>query len=178
MSRTSFLVDGFNLYHSLKKAETVLGGRGTRWLDLKALCVSYLQAMGTAARLESVHYFSALAFHMEQAKPGVTARHQTYIDCLTASGVIVELSKFKMKTSACRHCGRAIVRYEEKETDVAIGVRLLDRSRQGVKPTEYGPVTTASKYSMCCRSASSSSPEWTEFARNSCSTSSGTSPPG
>jgi uncharacterized LabA/DUF88 family protein len=63
---------------------------------------------------------------MESTKPGVTVRHQTYVDCLRGSGVSVELSKFKTKTGTCRHCGRDVIRHEEKETDVAIGVRLLD----------------------------------------------------
>lgn len=126
MSRVAFLVDGFNLYHSLKKAQTALKGQTTLWLDLRGLCGSYLQGISTSARLESVHYFSALAYHLEAAKPGVTARHQAYVECLKDSGVVVELAKFKRKSSTCRNCGHAIVRHEEKESDVAVGVRLLD----------------------------------------------------
>jgi len=40
MGRTAFLVDGFNLYHSLKDAQFALGGRSTRWLDLRSFCSS------------------------------------------------------------------------------------------------------------------------------------------
>lgn len=39
---------------------------------------------------------------------------------------MIEMSKFKRKEILCRKCGVLMVRYEEKETDVAIAVRLLD----------------------------------------------------
>jgi NYN domain-containing protein len=38
----------------------------------------------------------------------------------------VELSRFKEKTIRCPHCGKAIVRHEEKETDVAIAAKLIE----------------------------------------------------
>ena len=118
MGRTAFLVDGFNLYHSLKQAQLALKGQSTRWLDLCSLCASYLPHIGRTASLGPVHYFSALAWHLESANPGVTTRHGNYMECLRASGVTVELSKFKQKESACRECGARILRHEEKETDV------------------------------------------------------------
>jgi uncharacterized LabA/DUF88 family protein len=132
VSRIAFLVDGFNLYHSLKKARLALQSQSTLWLDLRALCASYLPHIGRTASLEAVHYFSALAWHLESVKPGVTIRHQVYIECLRASGVTVELSKFKQKDSHCRRCGATMLRHEEKETDVAISVRLLDLLHQGL----------------------------------------------
>ena len=51
MGRTAFLVDGFNLYHSLKDAQLALGGQSTRWLDLRSFCSSYLPHIGRTARL-------------------------------------------------------------------------------------------------------------------------------
>lgn len=135
MSRTTFLVDGFNLYHSLREAQLALGGQTTRWLDLRGLCASYLPHIDRRATLESVYYFSALAHHLERSKPGVTRRHESYIRCLRASGVIVEMSKFKRKDIACRNCRVLLVRYEEKETDVAIAVRLLELFAQGACET-------------------------------------------
>ena len=38
MNRTTFLVDGFNLYHSLRTASEELGGASTKWLDLHVIC--------------------------------------------------------------------------------------------------------------------------------------------
>lgn len=124
--RTAFLVDGFNLYHSLADASAQMGGRGTKWLNLKTFCAAYLAPIGGGASLGPVHYFSALAKHIEARKPDVTRRHKTYIRCLEDSGVIVELGHFKEKWIDCTRCGRQMTKYEEKETDVAIGVRLLE----------------------------------------------------
>jgi uncharacterized LabA/DUF88 family protein len=128
MNRTIFLIDGFNLYHSVKEASIALhlGGTGTRWLNFHSLCSSYLYLIGGGASLAGVCYFSALAKHLESTKPDVTLRHQHYIDCLKDTGVIVELGRFKEKHVYCTHCRKDVVRHEEKETDVAISVKLLE----------------------------------------------------
>ena len=126
MNRTTFLVDGFNLYHSLRTAGGALHGASTRWLDLGALAAAHLYIVGNGAALESVHYFSALARHLETSNPGVTKRHRAFIQALEASGVIVELGRFKTKSLRCNVCGASLVRHEEKETDVAIAIRLYE----------------------------------------------------
>jgi hypothetical protein len=128
LNRTAFLVDGFNLYHSLMDASFHQGleGAGTRRQDLRAFCGSFQHAIGGGARLAAVHYFSALAEHMEAVKPSTTARHLAYIECLRASGVEVVLSSFKQKWILCPHCKQKIVRHEEKATDVAIAAKLLE----------------------------------------------------
>lgn len=126
VNRTTFLVDGFNLYHSVKNASHDLGGSGTRWLDIRALCASYLSAIGGNAQVEAIYYFSALATHLLAVDPQITARHQTYIECLVATGVSVELARFKKKQFKCIHCGQTIKRFEEKETDVAVASKLLE----------------------------------------------------
>lgn len=129
MKRTAFVVDGFNLYHSVVDASESLGfleERGTKWLDIHGLCASYLSAIGGGAELTGVHYFSALAHHLEASKPDVVARHRHYIACLEGTGVTVELGHFKRKLVKCKHCNRKFTRWEEKETDVAIGAKLLE----------------------------------------------------
>lgn len=40
--RVAFLVDGFNLYHSVKAAERLMPDSQLKWLDIPALCESYL----------------------------------------------------------------------------------------------------------------------------------------
>jgi len=125
-TRTVFLVDGLNLYHSHKSASRDLGGSGTRWLDLRALCAFYLSSIGGNARLERVVCFSALAKHLEVVKPDVTRRHRDHLQCLEASGVTVELARFKRKHIRCPNCAERITRHEEKETDVAIATTLLE----------------------------------------------------
>ena len=42
------------------------------------------------------------------------------------TGILVELARFKKKTLRCEHCGRSLLRHEEKETDVAIACRLFE----------------------------------------------------
>lgn len=128
MIRTSFLIDGFNLYHSVKTAshELGLGGYGTRWLDIHSMCQSYLHLIDTTARLSEIYYFSALAKHLEMRKPDVTVRHRTYIRCLEDSGVKVELHRFKKSLTFCQKCNQTFNRREEKETDVAMATRMLE----------------------------------------------------
>ena len=126
--RAIYLVDGFNLYHSIRSAMLDVGREdGMRWLDLPAFCRSTLAMFGSErAEVERVVYFSALAKHMEARKPDHTRRHRAYIAALEASGVEIVLSRFKKKMPLCNHCGRRTRHYEEKETDVALAVRLME----------------------------------------------------
>lgn len=123
--RVSFLVDGFNLYHSIQDA-VAESGVGAKWLDIRAFCASYLPQLGRDATLESVHYFSALATHLVPTNPGVVHRHEAFITALKHTGVEVELGRFKRKEVWCPTCRRKILKHEEKETDVAIAVRLVE----------------------------------------------------
>lgn len=120
--RVCFLVDGFNVYHSVVEALRVQRGASMKWLDLLSFCRSYLSAIGRDAALERVFYFSAFA----DFAPSKAARHRTYVDALRATGVEVQLGRFKEKDAKCFKCGTAYKRHEEKETDVAIAVKLLE----------------------------------------------------
>lgn len=125
----SFLVDGFNLYHSLREIER-LAKVPVKWLDLRALCESYLQAVrngiGERVEIAGIHYFSALAHHLSRMDPGIVERHRDYVAALENRGVSVALSQFKLKDIPCPHCRRTFTRAEEKETDVALGVKLIE----------------------------------------------------
>ena len=131
MKTVSFIVDGFNLYHSAKKAAWDLR-IPTKWLNIKALCSSFIQIISEVvdekAALKNIYYFSALANHLEDSHPGITNRHKAFLRCLEDTGVIVELSRFKKKTIKCPHpqCGRTFVKHEEKETDVSIALKLIE----------------------------------------------------
>lgn len=128
MNRTSFLIDVFNLYHSVKTASRDIGlsGKGTRWLDIRSLCSSYLHLIGNNAQISEIYYFSALAKHLEMRKPDVTNRHRTYIKCLEDSGVTIELHRFKKSRIQCQKCNQPFNRREEKETDVALATRMFE----------------------------------------------------
>lgn len=131
MKTVSFIVDGFNLYHSAKEAAWTLQ-IPAKWLNIKALCSSFIQivstVLGEKTELKNIYYFSALADHLEDSHPGITNRHKAFLRCLEDTGVIVELSRFKKKTIKCPHpqCGRTFVKHEEKETDVAIALKLIE----------------------------------------------------
>lgn len=145
--RVQFLIDGFNLYHSVKAAERQLQSNPLRWLDLPGLCTTLLRStIGPGATLTGIHYFSALAKHLEGRKPDVVKRHRTYITALKGHGVKIHLSNFKRKrrqelVSEARFQIRplrrwwriplpsarvSITTHEEKETDVAIATTLID----------------------------------------------------
>jgi uncharacterized LabA/DUF88 family protein len=124
MNRTVFIIDGFNLYHSVREASENNGNITTKWLNIHSLCTSYLPLIGKDARLEGIYYFTAFAEHL--ASTGAVERHKCYIQCLEATGIKVELSRFKEKTIFCTLCKRNFIRHEEKETDVAVGAKLLE----------------------------------------------------
>ncbi len=127
MNRVIFLVDGFNLYHSLVQAQKDTDGRCVKWLDLHALCSSYLHIIGRQAHgradMEAIHYFSATPTHRTK---GAQHRHNLYMRCLQSSGIQVHLGRFKRKTVNCPLCHGSSIRYEEKETDVAIASQLFE----------------------------------------------------
>jgi len=77
--------------------------------------------------MRCVHYFSALATHRTNRSPDGVAHHLRYISALKADGVKVEMGRFKKSNKRpCPKCGHAVQRYEEKETDVALSVRVLE----------------------------------------------------
>ena len=123
VNRVVYLVDGFNLYHSLLDAERSVG-RNLRWLDVARLCASYLHALPGRCVVAGVVFFFALPHHLELRHPGLVAEELNYLDALAATGVELRLGQFKRRTRTCPSCGRPIVAFEEKETDVAIGTTM------------------------------------------------------
>lgn len=145
--RVHFLVDGFNLYHSIKAAEKRLGSGPLRWLDLEGMCTTILRSsLGPAAVSTGITYFSAFAMHLQATRPDVVTRHRRYREALEATGVTTSFAAFKRKD---RRVGLDQVRirlgglrrriqvrfpwvqlefrtHEEKETDVAIACKLLE----------------------------------------------------
>ena len=129
--RVSFVVDGFNLYHSLKDASNARSPVRARWLDLKALCQAHLYIISTEAVLQEIYYFSALAKHLEAKNPGLVARHELYADAIRSTGVRVEFANFLAKQYECPHCHQSFERHEEKQTDVALGSKIVELAHLG-----------------------------------------------
>jgi uncharacterized LabA/DUF88 family protein len=124
VNRVVFLVDGLNLYHSLREAQIRVRRRLTD-LDVVSFCRSYLHALPGNATLQGTHYFSALAHHLESRHPGQVAGQLAYFSALESTGVSVHLGQFKAVQMRCPICHSEYIRWEEKETDVSIGAALL-----------------------------------------------------
>jgi hypothetical protein len=124
--KVSFIVDGFNMYHSLDTLQRATGA-GVKWLDLMALCNRYLHAirnkLGERVEVARIHYFSARPNFLNQRKPDTLARFDIYMEALRQSGVSVNLSEFKEKETTCIHCKKILILHEEKQTDVAMALK-------------------------------------------------------
>jgi hypothetical protein len=73
-----------------------------------------------AARVTAIPHF------LHGRDPGAVSGFRTYLEVLEASGVRLHVAEFKRKTLTCPHCGREIERWEEKETDVSLGVTAVE----------------------------------------------------
>jgi len=130
MKRVIFLIDGFNLYHSLIDAsyDLRLHGKGTKWLNIYSLCESLLYLIGNNARIENIYYFTALAYHLVKQDPQKINNHKKYIKCLESTCIKICKGNFKEKDIIYRNnfIYLNLKRHEEKETDVAISVKILE----------------------------------------------------
>lgn len=130
MSEAVIYVDGMNLYHGLKAKY----GRKYLWLDLYALA-SQLRQPDTIMK---VRYFTTIV----AGEPDAARRQETYLAALTTLRPQVDVvrGKFKVKKFRCAKCNaryqcdcnpaREYRTYEEKLTDVALGVAMVKDAAQ------------------------------------------------
>jgi len=77
--------------------------------------------------VSDIYYFSALADHRDRQNNGATTRkHSAYINCLRNTGIKPEMARFKPKDAWCKTCKTSTKKHEEKETDVAISVKMME----------------------------------------------------
>ena len=126
----SFFIDGFNFYHSIRSAEKQLKNTQLKWLDIPALCRSYIPLFGKDVDLGEIHYFSAYADHLQDASCDKPQRHRKFVRALTASGVEAHIGKFRKKKVWLHKQNTWLDAYEEKETDVAIACKDLSLGQQ------------------------------------------------
>ncbi|WP_164156464.1 NYN domain-containing protein [Sandarakinorhabdus rubra] len=121
--RVALYVDGFNLYHALD----ALGPNHLKWLNLRKL--GRLLIKSRSQVLVSVCYFSAYAEHLKGTeKEGSIHRHRAYVAALEAKGVEFVKGNFARRELSYRGGRRYRAKWqkhEEKQTDVAIGVRVM-----------------------------------------------------
>jgi uncharacterized LabA/DUF88 family protein len=121
MRRTTFLIDGFNFYHSVKELSPRY-----KWFDYRAYCLHFLRKNDV---LQDIYYFTAKAFW----RPRAVIRHEILIDVLENAGINVVYGKFKEKElscpsdcrldpAGCPKCPQQFIKHEEKATDVNIAL--------------------------------------------------------
>ena len=116
-SRANVYVDGFNLYYGALMRTPV------KWLNLER----YFNLLRTDDTIQHIHYFTA------EITGNRRANQQTYLRALrTLSRVTITLGefkrqKFKCKVPGCTNPGKRRYRdYVEKQTDVALAVRMVE----------------------------------------------------
>lgn len=115
MRRVAFLIDGFNVYHSLDFPKKY---RKYKWLDYSELAKCFITKTD---KIVGIYYFTAYA----DWNPEKVKRHDIYIDALKHKGVEVVLGKFKMRDKWCPNCKSWFKTKEEKLTDVNIAIHLF-----------------------------------------------------
>lgn len=125
--RVAAYIDGFNLYFGIRQY-----GRRYLWLDLEALMRSLLKPH---QQLVAARYFTA----MVRNDPPAEQRQKTYLNALSAHCRMLEIQEghFQQKTMTCRSCGRTWDGYEEKESDVALAVSLVEDGVSGLFDTAF-----------------------------------------
>lgn len=120
-ARSIVYVDGFNFYYGMVR------DTDWKWLDLQR----YFELIRPDDEIERIRYFTS------EAGGPARDRQAVYLQALgTLPKVTVHLGRFKRKTFTCgvADCAFAGSRQyrgrEEKETDVALGVTLVDDAYQ------------------------------------------------
>jgi uncharacterized LabA/DUF88 family protein len=129
--RAMFFVDGFNLYHSIERAQKAAPTLAYKWLDLGALARANLLSLGPTEVLVGVHYFTAYADHLALTNPDKVARHRAYVRALTASGVVVHFGHFKPKDTWIESLQAYHRIWQEKATDVSLVSEVFRQSHLG-----------------------------------------------
>ncbi|HOV12864.1 MAG TPA: NYN domain-containing protein [Spirochaetota bacterium] len=117
MTRSSFFIDGFNLYHSLIDKFTPLPTK-YKWLNLKKLASCFINKN---EEITKIYYFSALA-EWDTSK---VIRHQKYIKALQYFEITPVMGKFKKRSVTCKVCKKIFSKHDEKQTDVNIAIQLI-----------------------------------------------------
>lgn len=119
--RTIFYIDGFNLYYGAVKDTPY------KWLNLEAFC----RRLHPADSLVKVRYFTSLVVGATQPN-----QHRFWRALSTTPIVEITQGKFKNGTVECVHreCtfkgNRRFQKPQEKRTDVAIAVAMVDDAHQ------------------------------------------------
>lgn len=128
MVRVVALVDGSNLYHSLKEFDRdpdsgkPLGAKNhLKWLDIDALVRALLHPRND--ELQGIWYFSAIA-HWNDLD--ARRRQEAFFQALEYTGLSTEIRGHKKNRSRCPKCQKQFKTYVENGNDVAFASRILE----------------------------------------------------
>jgi uncharacterized LabA/DUF88 family protein len=107
-------IDGFNLYHAID----AVCNPNLKWINYHKLSQSLLRS---GEILDEVNFFTAVLRWNRDKQ----ARHESFIAAQKAVGVRVHESNFKKSTKYCKNEDQWCDFHEEKQTDVAIAVKLV-----------------------------------------------------
>lgn len=107
-------VDAYNFYHSMKRAQWPEYLKWTSYRRLAALLTHRDDLVVTKV-------FSAEATHF----PESLGRQHLWFAAQRSDGCELILGNFKKKARSCRFCHAEWMGHEEKETDVNIGIHLV-----------------------------------------------------
>lgn len=113
--RVVCLIDGFNLYHAIDDIPEL---HIYKWLDLNKLAKCFAKQ---SDKLVGTYFFTAVT----EWSPEKTKRHRNYILALESKGIEVVHGRFHYSEVWCRYCNRKFKKFEEKQTDVNIAIKLL-----------------------------------------------------
>lgn len=118
MKRVIAYIDGFNLYHGLRAQND----KSLYWLDLPALVRSLLKPDQT---LVFTRYFTARIKTAGRSTVDDVRRQSVYLDALAAQpNLSLHFGQFMAKPASCKRCQSEWTTFEEKQSDVNLGVEL------------------------------------------------------
>lgn len=128
--RVIWLIDGFNLYHSICQAERLHGVDGLRWMN------PCLLAKAGNGPLPPVTYFTATPHHLRELEPETLSAQLAYQRALTALRPRVELRHGHFKQQLVRRRGAdgvddKLIEWKEKGTDVAVALEAVRLAHGG-----------------------------------------------
>lgn len=113
-------IDGFNLYHAICEQKD----HKLKWINFWKLSESFLKETEI---LDEVNFFTAvLTWNSDKQK-----RHVNFLKACRAVGVTVHEANFKRSFRYCKSQDRSCKFFEEKQTDVAIAVKMVSDAIHG-----------------------------------------------
>src|SRR3989338_109756 len=115
MTRVSFFIDGFNLYHSLDSNPAY---HRYKWLNLEKFSRCFISKR---EQIADIFYFTA---YVTWNQPKLS-KHKNYVVALKIVNIHPVFGAFRRKERVCTRCNQLSATCEEKQTDVNIAIQLF-----------------------------------------------------